>query len=226
MEFGGEGLEVPRDLKCPRCPGKDAGRLWRHGEYERYFKSYSCDLRPIQILRLRCSKCGKSQACLFEFMVPYRQYSAEELGELVWPYLSGKEMKYEEFEWASKDGKGHRNLVFTVIERMCQVFSWLVGQVEKERMKPGESVWRRPETGPPAGSANAWKALKVGKEAELNQVAGALTKFKRHSGAVCIGEAVSVLQLAGMRLAAPISFLTGAKELRLYAPQRLECRLF
>jgi hypothetical protein len=159
-------------------------------------------------------------------MVPYRRYSAEELGELVWPYLSDEEMRYEEFEWASKDGKGHRNLVFSVIERMCLMFSWLVGQVEKESLKPGESLWKRPEPEPPGKSANAWKALKVGKEAALNQVAGALVKFRKHIGAEGIGKAVEVLQSLGMSLSEPISLLTGAKALRLYAPQRLECRLF
>lgn len=200
--------------------------MWRHGHYERFFRSYSCDLKPIEILRLRCSKCGKSQACLFDFMVPHRQYCAEELGERVWPYLSEKEMTYEEFEWASEDGKGYRNLVFTVIERMCQMFVWLVGQVEKESLKPGESLWRRPEPEPQAKSANAWKAIKEGKEAGLNQVAGALTKFKKHSNAEGIGQVVGILQRAGMRLPAPISLLTGAKVLRLYAPQSSECRLF
>jgi len=226
VEFGGEGREIPHDLKCPRCPGKDRGRLWRHDQYERFFRSYSCDLRPIQILRLRCSKCGKSQACLFDFMVPYRQYGAEELGELVWPYLSGKKITYEEFEWDSKDGKGHRNLVFTVIERMCLMFSWLVGQVEKQSLRPGESLWRRQEPEPRAKSANAWKAIKAGKEAALNQVAGALMKLKRQSGAEGMGEVVEILQLAGMSLPAPISLLTAAKVLRLSAPQSLECRLF
>jgi len=159
-------------------------------------------------------------------MVPYRQYSAEELGERVWPYLSEKQMTYEEFEWASEGGKGHRNLVFTVLERLCQLYVWLVGQVEKESLRPGESLWKRPEPEPPAKSANAWKARKAGKEAALNQVAGALMKFKKHSGAEGVGKVVGILQRVGMRLPAPISLLTGAKVLRLYAPQSLECRLF
>jgi hypothetical protein len=159
-------------------------------------------------------------------MVPYRQYGAEELGELVWPYLSDKQTTYEEFEWDSKDGKGHRNLVFTVIERMCQMYSWLVGQVAKECLKPGESLWRRQEPEPRAKSANAWKAIKAGKETGLNQVAGALMKLRKRSGAEGIGEIIGSLQYEGMRLPAPISFLTGAKVLMFSAPQSLECRLF
>jgi hypothetical protein len=178
------------------------------------------------ILRLRCSKCGGSQACLFDFMVPYRQYGAEGLGELVWPYLSEKDMRYEEFEWGSEDGKGHRNLAFTVLEQMCRMYVWLVEQVEKESLKPGESLWKRPEPEPQAEGANAWKAKKVGKEARLNQVTGALMKFKKHSGVEEFGRVFGVLQRVGMRLPAPISLLTGAKVLRLYAPQSLECRLF
>jgi hypothetical protein len=226
VENGGEGREIPRDLRCPRCPGKDHGRLWRHGHYERFLRSKSCELQPIQILRLRCSKCGKSQACLFDFMVPYRQYSAEALGELVWPYLSKKQMTYEEFEWASEDGKGHRNLVFTVLERVCQMCVWLVGQVEKRSLRPGESLWGRQEPEPRAESANAWKARKAGKEAALNQVAGALMKFKKHSGAAGMGKVFGILQCVGMVLPAPLSLLTGAKVFRLYATHSLECRLF
>ena len=159
-------------------------------------------------------------------MVPYRQCSAEALGELVWPYLSENRMTYEEFEWGSEDGKGHRHLVFTVLERLCQMCVWLVGQVEKESLRPGESLWRRQEPEPPAKSANAWRATKTGKEWGLNQVAGALMKFKKHNGAEGVGQVVGILQRTGMGLPAPLSLLTGAKVLRLYAPQSLECKLF
>lgn len=163
---------------------------------------------------------------MFDFLVPYRQYSAEALGELVWPYLIEREMIYEEFEWDSEDGKGHRNLAFTVIQRLCQLYVWLVGQVEKDSLRPGESLWEREEPEPQAPGPNAWKARKAGKEAGLNQVAGALMKFKKGNGVEGAGNVLGILQRLGMRLPAPFSLLTGAKVLKLYATQSLECRLF
>jgi hypothetical protein len=165
-------------------------------------------------------------------MVPYRQYGADVLGLLAWKYLIKKVMTYEEFEWGSTaeaDEKGHRHLVFTVIERLCQVYSWLMGQVEKANLRPGESLWKRPEPMPEKDCVNGWKAKKAGKEEALNQVARALTKFRR----LCEGEdflvdggsVFGILQRAGMNLPLPFSLLTAAKGLRLYAPQSLECKL-
>lgn len=144
----------------------------------------------------------------------------------MWPYLVEREMTYEEYEWGSEDGRGHRNLVFTVINRLCQMYIWLVGQVEKDSLRPGESLWSRKEPEPWKGCINAQKARIEGKEAMLNQVAEALMKCKKHSGTEEVGKIVEILQTAAMRLPAPFSLLTGAKELELYAPQRAECRLF
>lgn len=226
MEFGGEGREIPRDLMCPNCTGNQAGRLWRHGWYERFFKSELSELKPILILRLRCSKCGGSQACLYDFLVPYRQCSAELLGGLVWRYLLDGEMVYEEYEWASADGKGHRNLVFTVIEKLCQVYAYLGRYVAEAGLRPGESLWERAEPEPDAECANSSKAKKEGKRVKLNQVAAVLMRFKRQSGRDGAGNVFGFLQRAGMRLRLPISLLTGAKVVRLYAPHSLECGLF
>ena len=226
MEFGGEGREIPHGLSCPKCPGKRRGRLWRHGQYERGFRSKSWELQKIQILRLRCSKCGKSQACLFDFLVPYRQYSAEALGELVWPYLVEEEMTYEEYEWGSEDGRGHRNLVFKVIERLCQMYVWLAGQVERDRLRPGESLWKRMAPESWKGCINARKAKTEGKEAELNHVSEALRKCKKQARTEEGGRTVGILQRLAMTLPAPFSLLTGARALELYAPQKAECRLF
>lgn len=233
VEFGGEGQAIPSGLMCSDCAGVTGGVLWRHGWYERFF---ICDLgqkKRIRILRLRCSKCRASHACLYDFMVPYRQYGAELLGLLAWKYLIEKVMTYEEFEWglptAEADEKGHRHLVFEVIERLCQVYSWLMGQVEKANLRPGESLWKRPEPMPERDCVNGWKAKKAGKEEALNQVARALTKFRRlccDEDFVIDGSGVfGILQRAGLNLPLPFSLLTAAKGLRLYAPQSLECKL-
>ncbi len=224
---------IPSRLSCPNCVGVRGGRLWRHGWYERFFITELGKKKLIQILRLRCSKCRASHACLYDFMVPYRQYGAELLGLLAWKYLIEKVMKYEEFEWGlhavEADEKGHRHLVFTVIERLCQVYSWLMGQVEKVNLRPGESLWKRPEPEPEKDCVNGWKAKKAGKEEALNQVARALTRFRRLCGDedfVIDGSSVfGILQRAGMNLPLPFSLLTAAKGLRLYAPQSLECKL-
>jgi len=166
-------------------------------------------------------------------MVPYRQYGAELLGLLAWKYLIEKVMTYEEFEWGllaeRGDDKGHRHLVFDVIERLCQVYSWLVGQGEKANLKTGESLWKRPEPVPEKDCVNGWKAKKALKEEALNQVARALTKFQRRftdeDFVVDGGKIVGILQRAGMNLPLPFSLLTRAKVLKLYAPQSLECKL-
>lgn len=226
VEFGGEGREIPHDLKCPECRGVKAGCLWRHTWYERFFRNEFRELKPIRILRLRCSKCGKTQACLFDFLVPYRQYSPELLGEHIWPYLLDGLMTYEEFEWNSADGKGHRNLVFTVIEQLCHMYVWLAEQVVKGSFKPGEPFFRRSEPEPDARCVNAGKARTERKAEGLNQVAWALMRFKKQSGTEGAGKVLGLLQRAGMRLSAPVSLLTGAKVLKLYAPLRLKCRLF
>lgn len=233
VKFGGEGRVIPSALKCPDCARSRGGRLWRHGWYERFFISELGQKNLVRILRLRCSKCRASHACLYDFMVPYRQYGAELLGLLAWKYLIEKVMTYEEFEWelteAEGDEKGHRHLVFDVIERLCQVYSWLVGQVEKANLRVGESLWKRDEPEPEKDCVNGWKAKRVEKREALNQVARALTKFRRlccdEDFVVDGGRVIGILQRAGMNLPLPFSLLTGVKVLRLYAPQSLECKL-
>lgn len=213
MEFGGLGKEIPHDLACPQC---QVGRLHRHDDFLRPFEG-----KQIRINVLRCSKCGKSQACLFDFLVPCSADTPEALGEQAARYLT-EEKSYEQAGWESsqEEGEGQRSQIFRVIESLCRKHNWIVAYLEKLQLKPAESLWKRKEPEPEEECPNAHKARSPEKRKRLNQLRAALGRYMRMSG-VAMAAAIAALQQAAMLLTAPFSLLTRTEVRRLSAPKKV-----
>ena len=211
VELGGEGKKIPGGLPCPVCTSRPAGALGRHGSYLRTFKSFSGPNQTMSVMRLLCSKCGTSQACLFEHWLPYKRYSSESQAQLVEPYFLEEE-SYDQLGWqvSTDEGEGHRHLAFTVVARLAEMCEWITSLVERQRHKHEAWLWKREEPEPPGNCPNAYKAKTAKKQAALNQVKEALVKLKKLSG----GKQESMIELLlqiGMGLRTPVSLLTCAR---------------
>lgn len=212
MEFGGEGKPIPSCMACPLCK---RGLLHRH---DHYFKS--CQGSQIRIEVLRCyGGCGKSQSCQFDFLVPGSKNDAELLSKLAASYLT-EEKSYDRAGWETyeEETEGHRSLVFSVVERLCWMVEWIISFVEKERLRPGESLWKRKEPAPEEIHPNALKARTEEKRKKLNQLRGTLDKHMRESGKKMEEVIVSLHEIC-MQQVEPFSLLTWAETPRLLVPK-------
>jgi len=219
VEFGGGGKEIPR---CPPCPSCIDGRLQRHGHYFREYQG-----KEIRIEVLKCSSCPKSHSCQFDFLVPHSQSTAEELGELAEKYLT-EETSYDRVGWEveEEEGEGHRSQAFGVVERLCENREWIRSFVEKQLMRPGETLWRRkqPEAveedaGAEEACPNAWKAWKEEKKQALSQLSETLKRYAQSTGKR-MAKVIEEMHMASMLLSTPFSLLTCAECPRLSAPKK------
>jgi len=226
VEIGGEGKKIPSGLPCPSCTNKPVGRLGRHGSYLRTFKSFSGLHSKLPVLRLLCSKCRKSHACLFEHWLPYKRCSIEAQAQLVEPYLF-EEMSYDQVGWAvsADEGEGHRHLAFTVVARLCQMRQWITSFAERQRHRVEGSLWRREKLEAPGDCPNAYKAKKKDKRAALNQVKEALEKLKKLNGDKWEG-LLGQLHAAAMCLRTPVSLFTWTRAIRISTPHNRGDALF
>jgi hypothetical protein len=214
VEFGGGGREIPRVLLCPASCG---GRLRRHDRYVRSFEG-----KPIEIQVLQCSRCGASQACLFDFLVPGSGLAPESIGEDAARYLA-EEKSYEQAGWeASEDeGESSKNRIFRAVERLCHKVNWIAEYVERQDLKPGESLWKRKEPEPPPGEwTDVFRARGPEKRKALSQLRAVLGKYMRMTGKQ-MKKAIAELHRASMQLAAPFSLLTRSERQRLSAPKNV-----
>lgn len=219
MEFGGEGKPIPSCLPCPVCAG---GVLHRHGHYLKPFQG-----SQIRIEVLQCyGGCGTSQSCQFDFLAPGSENEPESLSELASVYLS-EEKSYDHVGWETSENEsdGHRNLVFTVIERLCAMVEWITSFIEKERLKPAQSLWKRKKQEPEEACPNAVRARTDGKRKKLNQLRDALGKYMRDKRKT-MGEVIMELHRAAMQQAEPISLLTRAEAPRLLVPKTTGDEMF
>lgn len=211
VECGGQGEEIPTGLPCPGCRSKPGSCLWKHGYYLRIFISIGESETKIKITRLRCPLCNKTYSCLFPCLVPHSSYSTDSLGKLVTPYFF-EDKSCAQIGWEASDGEGegHRHLVHSLVERLCEQLDWITSFVEKQTQRQGESLWRRKEPEPEAECSNARRVKSKEKKAALTRVKAVLMKFKENSEHR-IENLVCVLHRAGLQLRAPFSLLTRAK---------------
>jgi hypothetical protein len=169
---------------------------------------------------LQCTKCGGSQSCLFELLVPHSVHSPEYTGRLVATYLS-EEKSYDAVGWeeSADEGEGRRNLVYRAVKRLCEKQEWITSFVERRGLKTGESMWRRKEPEPEEDCANAEKAKNETKRNALNQVKRALVKLLQIIKEEKMETAIEELHRASMLLAEPFSLLTWAEAPRMSVPK-------
>jgi transposase-like protein len=78
----GRTVSVPEC--CPTCQVE--GEMIRWGRYKRSVKTGEAKYE-LQIQRVRCQACGRSQALLPDFLHPYRHYLLSLLQKAIWLYL-------------------------------------------------------------------------------------------------------------------------------------------
>jgi ribosomal protein S27AE len=66
-----------KEIYCPKHPDE---KMAMHDNYQRGIKESG---EKIQIMRLICNKCGGTQAILPDFLLPYKQYSADEIEAVI-----------------------------------------------------------------------------------------------------------------------------------------------
>lgn len=221
MEFGGEGKPIPSCLSCPLCA---RGVLHRH---DHYFKPFQGSQIRIEVLKCY-GGCGTSQSCQFDFLAPGSENESETLSELAASYLSKEEeSSYERvgYQTNESESEGHRNLVFTVIERLCAMVEWITSFVEKKRLKPAQSLWKRKAQEPEEVCPNAVKARTYEKRKKLNQLRGTLGKYMRDKRKT-MGEVIMELHRAAMQQVEPRSLLTWAEGPRLLVPKTMGYGIF
>jgi hypothetical protein len=211
VDIGGGGKEIPSGLPCPDCPSRPSGCLRRHAYYFRNFKNLDDIKILLKILRLCCSKCKSSHACLFPMLVPRSSYSASALGKLVTPYFF-EDKSAEKIGWEAsvEEGQGHRHLVQGLVDRLCEKQDWIAGFIEKQIQRAGESLWKRKEPEAEEQSPNAQKVRSKEKSAALSRVQEMLLKFKESSRHE-LDSLVEILHQVSMQMKAPFSLLTRAK---------------
>jgi len=105
--FGVKSIEeYLTDIFVVELPEKcfDCGRnLWRHGAYSR--KALTLDGAPVAVWipRLWCPDCRVSISCLYEFLIPFKQYVLT----VFWTYVNHvieKSYSLREAAWSEEDG--------------------------------------------------------------------------------------------------------------------------
>jgi hypothetical protein len=211
VECGGQGEEIPSGLPCPDCSSKPYGRLRKHGYYLRNFQSIERSKILLTILRLRCSKCKKSHACLFPCLIPHSSYSADALGKLVIRYFF-EDKSYERIGWeaSAEEGEGHRHLIYRQVARLCLKQDWITGFAQKQVLRKGESLWKAKKPKPEEECDSARRVKSQKKRAAMNKVKAAVMRFRESTGQA-LEKVVGVLHQASMQLRAPFSLLSEAK---------------
>lgn len=82
------GREIAVPACCPHGDCRAAGRLIRWGRYQRYGQTGEERYR-LEIQRVRCQACGRTQALLPDFLHPHRWYVLRLLHQVVLLYLLG-----------------------------------------------------------------------------------------------------------------------------------------
>ncbi|MCI0564640.1 MAG: hypothetical protein MN733_39735 [Nitrososphaera sp.] len=192
--------------------------------HDHYFKTFQGSRIRIEVLQCY-GGCGKSQSCQFDFLAPGSKNDSETLSELASVKLS-EEKSYDQVGWemSEDESEGHRHLVFAVIERLCAMVEWITSFIEKERLKPAQSLWKR-EIGPHEPSRDAPRARTEGKRKKLNQLKEALGRYMRDSGKT-MKEVILELHRVAMQQVEPFSLLTRAEAPRLLVPKSTGYELF
>lgn len=151
---------VPRPSRCPECHGR---RMWKHTGYERKARDADGRIESVWIQRYRCFYCRLLVSCLFEFLVPYVQYTVQALAAWVAAYVESP-MTYEQLAWSGEGDE--KSTVFRKVHTFSRKSEELIAEVQTEAMlNRAENVdmeWQQEEC------PNSWKAHTSGKAAALN----------------------------------------------------------
>ncbi len=164
-------VAIPRPEQCGNCRQK--GSLWKHGCFERWAIEAEIEVL-LKIQRFICKACGRTTSCLFEFLVPYRQFTVALIAQGVSNYASEQTTYRSEAEGLSKLESGD-----TPKPSHCQVYRWvrtvcdkvqnLLLQAQKTMVMTGRAV--ELEESKSNICPNAYNAKSSSKSASLNLLA-------------------------------------------------------
>lgn len=154
---------VKRPKRCAGCAGM---RMWRHTGYERVAREVDGEARRIKIERFRCALCGLVVSCLFEFLIPYAQYTVQAVAQWAAAYLEYL-TTYEAFGWSGAGDQ--KSSVFRRVDATVRKTTDLIDEVQTEAMlsRPEHVSMNRLS----AECPNAVKAKSAAKAAALNSSA-------------------------------------------------------
>lgn len=170
------GFDAPRPSRCPG-PKQCRCRLWRHTAYKRTAIDETGNAAEVTIQRYRCPACRLTLSCLFDFVIPYGQFTVQAVIRYVECYLR-KWRTYEELAW-SADGErcASKSSTFRWVDRLADRARKLGAAVQLE------AVLSRPENAEmelePVQCPNAIKVKKVGKAGGLNEGAECILLTER-----------------------------------------------
>ena len=187
--LSGKDYEAPRPVVCP---GEDCGLsncFWKHTGFNRNVLDLDESV-SVKVQRFRCKFCGLVVSCLFSFLVPYRRYSAEVVGNSVEVYATARVTKpLESYRRIAENLNCSRMAVFRWTEFLGKNAPKLQGQVQKEFMLTG-GAWQELSAIPEGGkSPSIGRARSVEKESLLNDLFGLVEVSK-----VFLGSTQSVLE--------------------------------
>lgn len=135
--------EYLKDINVVEVPDEcnDCGRgLWRNGYYKRKVLSLREDSEEIWIPRLWCPDCRISFSCLFEFLIPYKQYILPVLWRYTEQILEGKSLR--ETAWSEEDGdredaEASVSRVYRAVDDACKLVDKAIQKMHEKLQKEG-----------------------------------------------------------------------------------------
>jgi len=219
-------FEAPRPNRCPGprgCPFP----LWKHTPYERTAIDETGRAREVIIRRYRCSKCGLTVSCLFDFLIPYLRFTVQAVCVYAEQYLK-RLITYEELAW-SADGEHvpSKSSIFRWIDRLADRADRLATAIQREAvLTRAENVELEFEE---VECPNSWKSRKPGKASDLDTGLGCvlLTEALVVAPAFVGDSALSALQRYFVAAAETAwSIFTGRRGLGLSTQQSAKYAIF
>lgn len=115
---------------CPEC----GGRLWKNGFYRRICLTLQFCV-SLKIQRVLCKNCCKSGSCLYEFLIPYKQYEGSLQALYVDEFLNSNST-YREAAWCDEDGERNDaeaslSRAYRAVSDACESAELLLLQVQQ-----------------------------------------------------------------------------------------------
>ena len=129
-----------RPSHCPNCSRQDS--FWKHGKYKRSVLFRSSRI-IVEIPRFLCSSCGKVASCIFSFLIPRLQYSADTVATAVEGFADGSAGYIEaasDFSDLQRDEspKPSSSSIFRWVANLALISKHLVFQLQKELCRHGQ----------------------------------------------------------------------------------------
>lgn len=139
-----------------------------HDSYWRTVIDAKGTTHAIQIWRVCCTnrECGITHACLYDFLIPYRRYTAEAVSECVEKYLT-RLISYVEAAFGCGRAMPDPSLVFRWLSAMLRQVDWLLQQMQLACVDTGMDLLADSEA--PERCPNGVKARSERKQRELDR---------------------------------------------------------